>query len=218
MNQKEWYEVVIDGRYGDESRAIRREVYARSGRDAVAKAVGLEFDVLPHAVNWDYLDDIAGQYVVFLIGNDGRYVTEAKTLDELARVIPDPASRARLEAAAELPLLTPRHAPHFPDGYQSQCLATWGSADRPLRDQRLHAALGLAGETGEVSEVLKKHFFKPGGMVEAAAVVDELADVAYYLAVNAHLWGYTIDDLFLHLAGKLAGGHGWTAAQPGGES
>ena len=24
--------------------------------------------------------------------------------------------------------------------------------------------------------------------------------------------------LFLHLAGKLAGGHGWTAAQPGGES
>lgn len=100
-------------------------------------------------------------------------------------------------------------AEHVPDDWQRQALATWGSAGDSLREQQMHALMGLAGETGEVADLLKKHFFKPGREADRAAVLDELADVAYYVAVNAHLWGISFEDLFAHLAVKLADGHGW---------
>lgn len=112
-------------------------------------------------------------------------------------------------AADARPLAGGMKAGHAPDEWQRQCLATWGSAGDSLRDQQMHALMGLAGETGEVADLLKKHFFKPGRAAERADVLDELADVAYYVAVNAHLWGITFEDLFGHLAAKLAGGHGW---------
>lgn len=96
-----------------------------------------------------------------------------------------------------------------PDAYQRQALATWGSATDSPRDQRLHALLGLVGEAGEVANLVKKQLYKPGAVDDGAAVIDELADVAYYLAVLASLYGVTFDGLFAHLAGKLAGGHGW---------
>lgn len=96
-----------------------------------------------------------------------------------------------------------------PDAYQQQALATWGSGDDSIRDQRFHALLGLVGEAGEVANLVKKQLYKPGAVADGAAVIDELADVAYYLAVLASLYGVTFDGLFAHLAGKLAGGHGW---------
>lgn len=96
-----------------------------------------------------------------------------------------------------------------PDAFQAQCLKTWGSAADTPREQRLHALLGLAGEVGEVANLVKKQLYKPGVVADNAAVIDELADVAYYLAVLAALHGATFDGLFTHLAGKLAGGHGW---------
>lgn len=96
-----------------------------------------------------------------------------------------------------------------PDAYQRQALATWGSAADSPREQRLHALLGLVGEAGEVANLVKKQLYKPGVVAANAAVIDELADVAYYLAVLASLYGVTFDGLFAHLAGKLAGGHGW---------
>jgi phosphoribosyl-ATP pyrophosphohydrolase len=96
-----------------------------------------------------------------------------------------------------------------PDAYQRQALATWGSATDSPREQRLHALLGLVGEAGEVANLVKKQLYKPGVVDDNAAVIDELADVAYYLAVLASLYGVTFDGLFAHLAGKLAGGHGW---------
>lgn len=110
-----------------------------------------------------------------------------------------------------------RRGTHFPDAYQRQCLATWGSAADPLREQQIHALLGLVGEAGETADLLKKHFYKPGREATREQVMDELADVAYYLAVSAHLWDCTLYDLFQHLAGKLSGGHGWTAAGAGKE-
>ena len=98
---------------------------------------------------------------------------------------------------------------YAPDPWQRQCLATWGSAGDSPHDQQLHALMGLVGEAGETADLLKKHFFKPGRTAERSAVLDELADVTYYLAVLAHLWGISFDDLFARLVGKLAGGHGW---------
>lgn len=103
-------------------------------------------------------------------------------------------------------------ANHYPDAYQQQALATWGARLAPLREQRLHALLGLVGETAETADLLKKHFYKPGREAGRAQVLDELADVAYYLVILAHLWGITVEQLFAHLAEKLADGHGWTEA------
>ena len=122
--------------------------------------------------------------------------------------------RPRLAGAPELPLDLEEKgietaAPFIPDAYQCQALATWGSAPDTIREQRFHALLGLTGEVGEVANLVKKQLYKPGAVADGAAVIDELADVAYYLAVLASLYGVTFDGLFAHLAGKLAGGHGW---------
>lgn len=96
-----------------------------------------------------------------------------------------------------------------PDGFQAQCLRTWRAEGQTHQQQVMHAAFGLGGEAGEVLDLLKKHFFKPGRTATAEMVMDELADVLYYAAVLAHLWGVTFEDMQAHLAGKLADGHGW---------
>ena len=101
---------------------------------------------------------------------------------------------------------------YYPDHIQLQVLRTWHDNSVPVREQRLHAALGLAGETGELIDLLKKHFYKPGYEVNGDKVKDELSDVLYYLAVIAHLWGFSIDDMVEHLSIKLADGHGWSGS------
>ncbi len=98
---------------------------------------------------------------------------------------------------------------HNPDTIQQQALKTWFHDGASLREQRIHALLGLAGETGELVDMLKKHFYKPGHETTQDMVKDELADVLYYVAVVSHLWGFSFDDMTAHLAVKLGDGHGW---------
>jgi NTP pyrophosphatase (non-canonical NTP hydrolase) len=98
---------------------------------------------------------------------------------------------------------------YMPDAIQRQALRTWHGDEVSLREQRLHALLGLAGETGELVDVLKKYFYKPAYQATQEIVKDELSDVLYYVAVLSHLWGFTFEDMAAHLAVKLADGHGW---------
>lgn len=98
---------------------------------------------------------------------------------------------------------------HSPDAMQQQALRTWHNTTAPLREQRIHALLGLAGETGELVDLLKKHFYKPDREATQAMVMDELSDVLYYVAILSHLWEFTFDDMAAHLAVKLADSHGW---------
>jgi hypothetical protein len=98
---------------------------------------------------------------------------------------------------------------YAPDALQRQALRTWHNATVPLREQRIHALLGLAGETGKLVDLLKKHFYKPGREATRAVVLDELADVLYYVAILSHLWGFTFEEMAAHLAVKLADSHGW---------
>lgn len=55
-------------------------------------------------------------------------------------------------------------------------------------------ALGLAGETGEVVDLLKKHLFhdQPLDMV---ALKKELGDVLWYLAAIAESYGLSLRDI-----------------------
>ncbi len=64
------------------------------------------------------------------------------------------------------------------------------------------AALGLAGEVGEVTELLKKHYrddADPG-----TDLLLELGDVLHYLTVIAHAYGWTLDDVASANITKLA--------------
>lgn len=55
------------------------------------------------------------------------------------------------------------------------------------------AALGLAGEVGEVMEHLKKHW--RDGKIPGEALKLELGDVLHYLTVIAGAYGWTLDDI-----------------------
>ena len=95
------------------------------------------------------------------------------------------------------------------DSIQRAALATWHSAEFPEYLQRLHATLGLAGESGEYAELVKKDAFKPGHVSDRQTRLDELGDVLYYVAILAHLDDATIADVARMNADKLRGGHGW---------
>lgn len=97
----------------------------------------------------------------------------------------------------------------MPDEIQSRALATWHSDQLPSHLQRLHAAMGLAGESGELLELIKKEWFKPGYKFNYDNYVNELGDCLYYLAILAHGVGLTLDELSSLNAIKLSGGHGW---------
>lgn len=75
---------------------------------------------------------------------------------------------------------------------QELALSTWyapDDPDAPPKDgQILHACMGLAGEAGEMIDLLKKQMFaKPGFVYNPARDVDELGDFWYYLRVLAAL-------------------------------
>ena len=97
----------------------------------------------------------------------------------------------------------------MPDKYQERCLETWHTDRFEPVNQRLHATLGLSGEAGELTELLKKDTFKPGHNTTRTQRLEELGDVFYYLCILAHLDGCTIEELSEQNYFKLRGGHGW---------
>ena len=58
--------------------------------------------------------------------------------------------------------------------YREEVLRTSGSTDLAM------GALGLAGETGEVVDLLKKHLYH-GKPLDRTALVKELGDIRWYL-------------------------------------
>jgi NTP pyrophosphatase (non-canonical NTP hydrolase) len=97
-----------------------------------------------------------------------------------------------------------------PDVFQEQFLKTWRDKDEPFDEQLVHLTLGITGEAGEFSELVKKYLYKPNVFPTALEMMDELADLFYYISLMAWLFGFSVDDLRDILARKLAGGHGWT--------
>lgn len=58
-----------------------------------------------------------------------------------------------------------------------------------------HYALGLAGETGELVNLIKK--MNRGSLIEAEDVSNEIADVFIYLVDLAHSLGINVWDAFV---------------------
>lgn len=79
--------------------------------------------------------------------------------------------------------------------YQSLAARTHG-ANGKERDEKVIAidALGLAGEAGEVADLIKK-YIGHGHPVDREKVAKELGDVLWYCAALATDYGLTLEDI-----------------------
>lgn len=69
-------------------------------------------------------------------------------------------------------------------------------------DHLFNAMLGLAGETGECCDLVKKCFFQDGRDIRER-LFDELSDVLWYIAEAASAMGWSLDEIAAHNIGKL---------------
>lgn len=66
----------------------------------------------------------------------------------------------------------------------------------------LNAMLGLAGETGECCDLVKKGLYQDGREI-CDKLFDELSDVMWYIAEAAAAMGWSMDDIAEHNIAKL---------------
>ena len=85
--------------------------------------------------------------------------------------------------------------------YQQQALRS-ALLDRPLNDQLLNAALGLAGEAGEISDIVKKYMFH-GHPLDREKVMEELGDLQWYIVLACVGLGCTLEDVMQGNIDKL---------------
>ncbi len=76
--------------------------------------------------------------------------------------------------------------------YQELARRTLGP--RPDDQQLANAALGLAGEAGEVADMMKKHLFHAHPL-DRDAMVKELGDCMWYVAAMATALGVELDEI-----------------------
>lgn len=84
--------------------------------------------------------------------------------------------------------------------YQLAALRTAGTTN--LKELLTNGVMGLAGESGECVDLVKKHLFQ-GHELDSSRLAKELGDVAWYLAVTAYSIGYSLDDVLKTNVEKL---------------
>ena len=67
----------------------------------------------------------------------------------------------------------------------------------------LYAAIGMCGEAGEVSELVKKYAYH-GHAIDTEHLARELGDVLWYVSYMAHLFGYSLGKIMAMNQDKLA--------------
>ena len=67
----------------------------------------------------------------------------------------------------------------------------------------IYAALGMCGEAGEASELIKKYAYH-GHTIDAEHLARELGDVLWYVSYIAHLFGYPLGKIMVMNQEKLA--------------
>lgn len=66
----------------------------------------------------------------------------------------------------------------------------------------LNGALGLCGESGEVADAIKKSLFQ-GHKLNKDKLIEELGDVAWYLAITSAAIGVDLETVFSKNIDKL---------------
>jgi NTP pyrophosphatase (non-canonical NTP hydrolase) len=88
-------------------------------------------------------------------------------------------------------------------GDEYQLLAMRTSNKRLSNDKHLvNGALGLAGESGEVADMVKKYMMQ-GHDLDYDHIAKELGDVLWYVAETATAIGYFLDDIMQMNIDKL---------------
>ena len=67
----------------------------------------------------------------------------------------------------------------------------------------IYAAMGLCGEAGEASELVKKYAYH-GHTIDSEHLARELGDVLWYVSYMAHLFGYPLGKIMAMNQEKLA--------------
>lgn len=86
---------------------------------------------------------------------------------------------------------------------------TWNRIGRchDAKDEMMNAALGLAGEAGEIADLHKKHFYhSPKDHREELLL--ELGDVLYYWNKVRDLWGFSVTEIIQANEKKLFARYG----------
>lgn len=79
--------------------------------------------------------------------------------------------------------------------YVALAVSTLNPAVSNHQDCLANAALGLAGESGEVADLIKKHLFH-GRMLIVEKVVEELGDVMWYIALLCDTLDIPMEKVF----------------------
>lgn len=85
--------------------------------------------------------------------------------------------------------------------YQKAALRTASNMNEQY-PRILNGVLGLAGESGECVDIVKKHLFH-GHELDKEHIAKELGDVAWYLAVAANAIGYDLETILQMNVDKL---------------
>lgn len=80
-----------------------------------------------------------------------------------------------------------------PNQYQTAAMRTSSKTILPT-DHLINGALGLAGESGEVADLVKKVMFQ-GHKIDKEHLAKELGDICWYLAETATAIGYKLEDI-----------------------
>lgn len=79
------------------------------------------------------------------------------------------------------------------DNYQELAMVT-KNKKLSLNEQILNAALGLAGEAGEVADMIKKWKFQ-GHLLDPKDIAKELGDICWYVALMSESIGLSFDEI-----------------------
>lgn len=77
-----------------------------------------------------------------------------------------------------------------------------GNFTKNERDSKFLAAMGLSGEAGEVTDLLKKHMLHDAEL-DRGELAEELGDVLWYLQHACNVFGFTLEQIALWNMVKL---------------
>ena len=88
-----------------------------------------------------------------------------------------------------------------PNEYQTAAMRT-SRKDLLPTEHLLNGALGLAGESGEVADIVKKCFMQ-GHPMDRDHIAKELGDICWYIAETATAIGYDLETIMQMNIDKL---------------
>lgn len=84
--------------------------------------------------------------------------------------------------------------------YQREAMRTAGAHTE--KDLLIDGVMGLAGESGECVDLVKKHLFQ-GHALDEKRLAEELGDVAWYMAITAFAINYPLAKILHENVKKL---------------